>query len=170
MRLPDASPRSEAKKTAFPAILASTLVRRGAGYPRIAPKSPRQTAASYSSHPSCSSQLSRFSCPVPCRPHGIDSGERGERGRPSRPPLHSYRTQRREGATSATDSSLLPRRIGRTRKQSCPRRRPRPFLTLAASARHPSPPPAPGVSRQDTLFGPILPHKRSKICYTRAQV
>ncbi len=58
MRLPDASPRSEAKKTAFPAILASTLVRRGAGYPRIAPKSPRQTAASYSSHPSCSSQPS----------------------------------------------------------------------------------------------------------------
>ena len=40
MRLPDASPRSEAKKTAFPAILASTLVRRPAGYPRIAPKSP----------------------------------------------------------------------------------------------------------------------------------
>ena len=42
MRLPDASPRSEAKKTAFPAILASTLVPRGAGYPRIAPKSPRR--------------------------------------------------------------------------------------------------------------------------------
>ena len=40
MRLPDASPRSEAKKTAFPAILASTLVPRGADYPRIAPKSP----------------------------------------------------------------------------------------------------------------------------------
>ena len=42
MRLPDASPRSEAKKTAFPAILASTLVPRGADYPRITPKSPRR--------------------------------------------------------------------------------------------------------------------------------
>ena len=40
MRLPDASPRSEAKKTAFPAILASTLVPRGADYPRITPKTP----------------------------------------------------------------------------------------------------------------------------------
>ena len=38
MRLPDASPRSEAKKTAFPAILDSTLVRRPADYPPNRPE------------------------------------------------------------------------------------------------------------------------------------
>ena len=55
MRLPDASPRSEAKKTAFPAILASTLVPRGADYPRIAPKSP----ANHPPSPTTASPLPR---------------------------------------------------------------------------------------------------------------